>query len=80
MDLVQIGHGAVLLGQCDGALQVGDVAVHGIDALEGDQLGRIGRCGLQQRLQMLQIIVREDVPLAAAIADARNHGRVVQRV
>ncbi|MNJ63565.1 hypothetical protein D3C77_594780 [compost metagenome] len=40
VDLVQIGQGAVLPGQGDGARQVGDVAVHRIDALEGDQLGR----------------------------------------
>ena len=48
MDLVEIGQRAVFLGQGDGAGQVGDVAVHRIDALEGDQLGRAQRRGGQQ--------------------------------
>jgi hypothetical protein len=80
MDLVQIGQGVVFAGQGDGAGQVGDVAVHGIDALEGDQLGRIGRRVLQQGLEMLQVVVGEDVPLAAAVADAGDHRGVVQAV
>ena len=80
MDLVEIGQGTVLAGQGDGAGQVGDVAVHRIDALEGDQFGRIGRRVAQQGLQMLQIVVGVDMPLAAAVADARDHRGVVQTV
>ena len=78
--LVEIGQRIVLLGQGHGAGQVGDVAVHGIDALEGNQLRRIDRRIDQHRFQMLQVVVAEDVPLGAAIADAGDHRGVVQRV
>uniref|UniRef100_A0A0N5A4J2 LigA n=1 Tax=Parastrongyloides trichosuri TaxID=131310 RepID=A0A0N5A4J2_PARTI len=80
VDFVQIGQGAVFLGQGDGARQVGDVAVHRIDALEGDQLGRVDWRGGQQFLKVFKVVVAEDVALAAAVADARDHGGVVQRV
>ena len=45
MDLVQVGHGAVVLGQVADRADRGDVAIHRIDALEGDQLRRFGRGG-----------------------------------
>ncbi|MNN28597.1 hypothetical protein D3C81_1421750 [compost metagenome] len=80
MDFVQIGHGAVLLGQGDGAGDVGDVAVHRIDALEGDQLGRINRRGGQQFFEVFKVVVAEDVARTAAVTDALDHRGVVQGV
>src|SRR5690606_24359495 len=41
MDLVEIGHGTVLLGDFDDLADRGDVAIHRIDALEGDDLGNV---------------------------------------
>src|SRR5690606_35668662 len=68
VDFVQIGQGAVFLGQGDCAGDVGDVAVHRIDALEGDQLGRVDRRGGQQFLKVFKVVVAEDVAFAAAVA------------
>src|SRR5690606_21187308 len=80
VDLVEVGQRPVLPGQGDGPLQVGDVAVHRIDALEGDQLGRVGGGRGQQLLQVAQVVVPEHVPRAAAVADAGDHRGVVQGV
>src|SRR6185369_4068543 len=81
VNLVEVGHGAVLLGQRHGAAHVGDVAVHGIDALEGDQLGRGRIGGGQQILEVTQVVVAEDVAFAApSRLDAADHRIVVQRV
>ena len=41
MDLVDVGHGVVLVGEVGDRLDGGDVAVHRIDALEHDQLGAL---------------------------------------
>src|SRR5690606_22437699 len=67
VDFVQICQGAVFLGQGDGARQIGDVAVHRIDALEGDQLGRVDGRGCQQFFEVFEVVVAEDVTLAAAV-------------
>ncbi len=80
VDLVQVGHGAVFLGQGGRAANVGDVAVHGIDALEGHQLGRVGRRLGQQAFQVFEVVVAEDLERAPAVADAGDHGGVVQLV
>ncbi len=80
MDFIQIGHGAIGLGQGDGAGDVGDVAVHGIDALEGHQLGRVRGRVAQQGFKMLKIVVAKHLVLAAAIADAGDHRGVVEFV
>src|SRR3546814_5247450 len=55
--LVEVGHGAVLLGDLAKLGDRRDVAVHGIDRLEGDQLGG-GRVGLaQQAVEVLGIVM-----------------------
>ena len=53
------------------------MAVHRIDALEDDQLGRFGRIVLEQRFQMLRVVMPPDALLAAAMADALDHRGVV---
>src|SRR5579859_8267718 len=75
-----IGHGAIFLGERHGSWDVGDIAVHRIDALEGDQFGerRIGRS--QQLFEMVQVIVAENVLLALMGADPADHRIVVQRI
>ena len=80
MDLVDVGQGTVLLRQGNRAWDVGDVAVHGIDALEGDQLRRSRIGGGEQFLEVGEVIVPEDVPGTPTAPDARDHRVVVQRV
>ena len=43
MHLVEVGHGAVFLGDAGEFTDGGDVAAHRIDAFEGDDLGRVRR-------------------------------------
>ncbi len=77
MDLVQIGHRAVLVGKVADFLDGGDVAVHRIDRFEGDQLRRLGIGGRQLGFEVLQVIVLPDHPLAFRMADALDHRSVV---
>ena len=57
-----------------------DVAVHGIQALEDNELRtrRIG--GLEQLLEVLKIVMAPDFLLAAGLADAFDHGIMIERV
>ena len=80
MDLVDIGHGAVALGEIADLRQRRDVAVHRIEALAGDQLRPVGTGGAQQFFQMRHVVVAEDLALAAGLADAFDHRIVVERV
>ena len=79
MDLVEVGHGAVPIRQIADRADVGDVAVHGIDALEGDQLRAVARRD-QQFLEMGEVVVAEDALLAAGMAHALDHRVVVEGV
>ena len=58
-------------------LDRGDVAVHRVDALEHDDLRRAARKFLQLLFEMLDVVVTENVLLAAAVADALDHRGVV---
>ena len=80
MDFVEIGQRAICIREIANLGDRGDVAVHRIDAFEGDQLGRGRIDRSQQFLEMRYVIVAEDVPLAPRIADPRNHRRMVQFV
>jgi hypothetical protein len=53
------------------------MTVHRIDALEDDDLRRLERNLPQLLLEMIDIVVPEDVLLAAAMADARDHRGMV---
>lgn len=77
MHFVQIGHGAVSVGQVADGMDRRDISVHGIDAFEGDQLGPLGGQALEQFLKMGQIVVTEYVALAAGLANALDHRIVV---
>lgn len=61
MDLVEIGQRLILLRQRHDLRQRGEVTVHGIQRLEGDQLWprRIG--GLQQFGKVCHVVVAEDL-------------------
>ncbi len=75
--LVEIGERAVFLGEIADGADRGDVAIHRIDALEGDQLGRLGRGGGEQRFEMGEIVVAENVPPRRALAHPGDHRGVV---
>jgi hypothetical protein len=80
MNLVEIGERAVFLGQFADALDGGDIAVHGIDALADDQLRPVGSCGGEKLFKMRNVVVPKDLLLAARLAHALDHGIVVEGV
>ena len=75
--LVEIGERVVLLGEIADRGDRRDMAVHGIDALEHDDLRRLERDFFQHLLEMLDVVMAEDVLHAAAVADAFDHRGVV---
>src|ERR1700732_1859838 len=80
MDLVEIGHRAIPLGDianlCDGC----DIAIHRIDRLEADQL-RPPRIGAHQAvLKVDGVVMAENLVPGAAMADALDHRGVVSRI
>ena len=77
MDLIEIGQGAILLGEIADRADRGDVPVHRVDALEGDDLRRGAIELLQLRFEIGEVVVPEDVLRPAAIADAGDHRGVV---
>ena len=69
MDLVEIGHRAIPLGDianlCDGC----DIAIHRIDRLEADEL-RPPRIGARQAvLKVDGVVMAENLVLGAAVPD-----------
>jgi len=77
VNLVEIGHRAMPLGDLAQFGDRSDVAIHRIDRFEADEL-RAGRVGLpQQAVEISGIAMREDAFLGAAVADPRNHRGVV---
>ena len=80
VNLVDIGHGAVALGEIADLGQRRDVAVHRIQALAGDQFRPVGAGGAQQFFQMRHVAVAEHLALAAGLADAFDHRIVVERI
>jgi hypothetical protein len=78
VNFVEIGDGIIFVGEVANLGDRGDVAVHRIDALEGDQLGRGRVRGGEQLFQMGEIVVPEDLLLAARAADAGDHRGVVE--
>ena len=80
MDFVEIGERAILVGEVADRGDRGDVAVHRIDALERDQLGRVGILGGEQLLEMVEVVVAEHALLAARALDPGDHRGVVEFV
>ena len=80
MNLVEIGHRAVTVRDVAQFADRRDVAVHRIDRFEAHQLRPLARQGGQAALQILGVVMAENLLLGAAVADARDHRGVVQRV
>ena len=75
--LVEVGQRAILVGEIADRRDRRDMPVHGVDALEGDDLRRAGRQRLELRLEIGDVVVAEDAFLALPVADALDHRRVV---
>ncbi len=80
VNLIDIGQRIVLVGQVADSVDGRDVAVHGVNAFERDQLRKVWIFRSEQFLEMRDIIVAKDPLFAARIADARDHAGVVQLV
>ena len=80
VNLIEIGHGAVTIGEIADFLDRRDIAVHRIDRLKSDELRRVRIGRLEFRLEIFEIIVLPDHPLATAVTDAFDHRRMVQRI
>ena len=80
VDLVEIGHRAIAVGEIAEILDRRNIAVHRIDRFESDQLGPVGPHVAQQLLEMRRIAVAEYALLDPAVADAFDHRGVVPGV
>ena len=77
---VAVSHRVVALGEIADRMHRRDVAVHGIQALEDNEF-RARRIGsLEQLLEVLKIVMAPDFLLAAGLADAFDHGIMIERV
>ena len=77
VDLVEIGERAVGFGDVADLGDGRDVAVHGIDRLEGHELGPCRVDHPQLAVEILRVVVAEDVPLGAGGLDAFDHRGMV---
>ena len=75
--LVEVGERAVFFGEIADGADRGHQPVHGIAGLEGDHLGPVAVDQLQLGFEVGQVVVAPDHLLAAAVADAGDHGGVV---
>ena len=80
VDLVEIGDGTVLLGDVADGRDRRHVAIHAVDALEGDDLRTLRIDAAHELVEMRDVVVAEDEPLRAGAADALDHRIVVERI
>ena len=80
MDFIEIGERAITLCKRADFGERGNVAVHRIDGFKGYELGAIRCQCFQFRFEISQVIVTPDQFFAAAMADAFDHGGMVQFV
>src|SRR5581483_5658297 len=78
MYFVEIGHGTIAFCEIADPGDGRDIAVHGVDALEGNQLRSLRVRRAQQLLEMLHVVVAEDAPIAARLADAVDHRGMIE--
>ena len=77
VDLVEEGEGVVALGEGDDVGDGGDGTIHGVDALEDDDLGAVEGEGAEELLEVGGVVVPEDELVGAAVSDALDQRGVV---
>ncbi len=78
VDFVEIGQRVVFIGEVADGGERGDVAVHRVDALEGDEFGSVGGGVGKAAFEVRHVVMFEDVDRGlAAVLDADDHGVVV---
>ena len=80
MHLVQIGQRAIFFGQVANCANWGNIAVHRIYRLEGDDFGRFSANFNQLPLKVGKIVMGENALGAAPIANAIDHRSMVHLV
>jgi hypothetical protein len=80
MNFVEESDGTILVGKIANALDRSDTTTHRVNALESDNLWRIDGDFGKLRLEVGEIVVLEDDLLGARVADALDHGSVVESV
>lgn len=78
--LIQESDSTVLISQVTNLLDRADATAHRVDALEGDDLGRLLGPLLKLRLEVLQVVVLPNNLLRARVTDALDHRGMVGRV
>ena len=77
MDLVEICESAEMRSQIADTPDRGDIAIHRVNRLKGDDLGTARVRLPQQGLEMVEIIVPKDLLVGSARPDAGDHRGVV---
>ena len=80
MDLIEICQRIVSLCQIADLSDRRDIAIHRINRLESDELGRVVVVLAQQALQIFEIVVLPDPFRAPSVTNAVDHGGVVHLV
>jgi hypothetical protein len=80
MHLVAIGHRVVTLGKIANAVDGGDITIHGIEALEHDQLRPLRLGPFEQLFEVAEIVMAPDMLLRTGLAHALDHRVVVECV
>ncbi len=80
VDLVEIGHRAIFLGQVADLADRGDIAIHRIDRLENHHLRGFRIVLGQQPVQILRVVMLEDPLLRPRMANPFDHRVVVEFV
>ncbi len=80
VDLIEVSHRTKLIRQITDLGNRRDVSVHGVNTFKRNDLGRIRRAGLKLAAQIGHIIVLPDLLVAARVANAFDHGRMIERI
>src|SRR5260370_11560619 len=80
MNLIEIGHGAMAVGDVAELGDRGNVAIHGVNRFETDEFraARIARC--EKTIEVGRIVVAENPFLGAAVSDTGDHRRMIERI
>ncbi len=80
MDFVDVGQGAIFLGEIGDLCDRRHVTIHRIDRLEDNELGARAVGGFEQFAQVSDVVVTEDLLLHARLPDAGNHRGVIELI